>query len=89
MKEKLCCFIGHRKIDITPKITERLKSVVKKLVDNGYTRFLFGSRGEFYEYAFDIVSEIKKERSEITRVGYHTPNERYFTEEEYAKYRSE
>lgn len=69
MIENTCCFFGHRKIEITDRLKMELYNSIKKLIiqENVY-RFLFGSNSEFDDLCYQIVSELKSEYSNITRV---------------------
>ena len=43
--EKTCCFFGHRKIEITEELQNRLLAIIENLIiSENVTTFLFGSR---------------------------------------------
>ena len=43
-----CCFFGHRKIEQTPELIERLTKAVEFLItEKGVNVFYFGSKSEF------------------------------------------
>lgn len=67
MTNKTCCFIGHRKINDTETLRHQIYSTVLKLIKNGVTVFLFGSRSEFNNVCFEIVSKIKRQFPHIKR----------------------
>lgn len=69
MKEKTCCFIGHRCIQKNEMLVANLKEVVLRLITGkGIDTFLFGRKGEFDRLCYEIVSECKKEYPHIRRV---------------------
>ena len=49
MKEyKVCSFFGHRKIEITKELKQKVKEVIEDLIFNhNVLTFLFGSRSDF------------------------------------------
>ncbi len=62
------CFIGHRTIKKNDKLISLLKRVVISLINNGVTTFLFGSKSEFNDLSWEIVTELKKIYPFIKRV---------------------
>ena len=45
MGDKTCCFIGHRKIEITDTLREILYSTISDIIiKSNITTFLFGSK---------------------------------------------
>ena len=68
-KKKTCCFIGHRIINETDRLKSNLESVVKDLIENkGVCYFLFGSKSDFNDLCWEIVSDIKTEHPHIRRI---------------------
>ncbi len=62
-------FIGHRKIESTAELKERLKKTIEELIlSEGADTFLFGSRSEFDKLCYEVVSELKKRYSHIRRI---------------------
>ena len=60
MNKKTCSFIGHRKIELTDKLKQKLKVVIEDLIVNqNVLTFLFGSRSEFNTLCHNIVTELK------------------------------
>jgi len=61
MKEKTCCFSGHRNIPAEKRETiyQRLKTEIKNLVQNGYTDFLAGGALGFDTLAAEAVLNLK------------------------------
>ena len=69
MKEKTCCFFGHRKINETEELKERLKEIIEKLiVANNVDTFLFGSKSRFNDLCLELVTEIKQKYPHIKRI---------------------
>ena len=67
--ENICCFIGHRKINVTDELKEKLRVVIECLiVDENIDTFLFGSKSQFDDLCYDIVTEIKKKYPHIKRI---------------------
>ncbi len=78
---KRCCFIGHRKIEQSPDLQERLHTEIEHLIHVGVETFYFGSNSEFDAFCYDVVSNLKKKYPHIKRVyvraEYSDVNERY------------
>lgn len=69
-KYKKCCFIGHRTINLSQELIQRVKSVVENLIlECGVGVFLFGSRSEFDTLCHSIVTELKEKYPYIKRVA--------------------
>lgn len=67
--ENTCCFIGHREINVTDELKEKLRVVIEHLiVDENIDTFLFGSKSQFDDLCYDIVTEIKKKHPHIKRI---------------------
>ena len=68
-KEKTCCFFGHRKIDETAELKNRLYEIIENLIVNeNVDTFLFGSKSEFDDLCHKIVTELKEKYPHIRRV---------------------
>ena len=69
MEKNTCCFLGHRRIIISNEIENKVYNLVKQLIveDNIYT-FLFGSKSEFNDLCYQIISKLKAEYSHIKRI---------------------
>ncbi len=64
-----CCFIGHRKIEESEKLINDLQLIIKDLIVNkGVSRFMFGSKSQFNDLCYDIVSELKNKYNHIVRI---------------------
>lgn len=65
---KICAFFGHRDIQVTEEIKDRLKDEIIKLITIGFRSFYFGGFGTFDNLCWEIVTEMKATISEITRI---------------------
>lgn len=66
---KICCFVGHRKIDITIKLRQELYDYIKNLIVNENVKvFLFGSRSQFNELCYEIVCELQEKYPDIQKI---------------------
>lgn len=69
MKEKTCCFIGHRKIEETSKLRGELYEIIERLIkDEKVDTFLFGSKSRFNDLCHELVTKIKEKYPHIKRV---------------------
>ena len=69
MKEKTCCFFGHRTINETEELKERLCEIIEKLiVEEKVDTFLFGSKSRFNSLCLELVTEMKEKYPRIKRV---------------------
>ena len=69
MKIKICCFVGHRKIEITVELKQELYDYIENLIVNENVKvFLFGSRSKFDDLCYDVVSELQEKYPDIKRV---------------------
>ena len=61
--------IGHRKVQEKESLVERIYDTVTELIENdGADTFLFGSRSEFNNLCYIVVTEIQKIFPHIRRV---------------------
>ena len=68
-KLSTCCFFGHRKIEITDELTNRLNTVIEKLIRfKKIDTFLFCSKSEFDELCLKTVTKLKKKYTHIKRI---------------------
>ena len=68
-KEHTCCFFGHRKIEVTDELVNRLEEVVGNLItEKKVDTFLFGSKSQFYKLCLAVVTELKKKYPHIRRI---------------------
>ena len=68
--EKSVCFIGHRKIEDTPELRERLRCTLSELIKSGTINFIFGDNSEFNSLCYDTVTELKEKYPEIRRIHF-------------------
>ena len=62
-KHKICSFFGHRKIDITEELKQKVKEVIEDLIVNhNVLTFLFGSRSDFDYLCHLVVTELNIQR---------------------------
>ena len=69
MKDKTCCFFGHREINET----ERLRNTMYKNIENLITQkdvdtFLFGSKSKFDDFAYRVVTALQGKYPHIKRI---------------------
>ncbi len=68
-KQYSCSFFGHRKIDKTPELTQRLKQEVETLIaEKEVTDFYFGSRSQFNDLCLEVVTHLKEKYPHIKRI---------------------
>ena len=69
MKDKTCCFFGHRNINETEELKSKLIEIIEKLiVDKKVDTFLFGSKSRFNSRCLELVTELKEKYSHIKRI---------------------
>ena len=67
--EKTCCFFGHRKIDETPELKNKLYGIIENLITNEKVdTFLFGSKSQFDDLCHKVVTELKGKYPQIKRI---------------------
>lgn len=58
--DKVCCFLGHRKIDETEELKNNLCGIIENLIVNEkIDTFLFGNKSEFDDLCHKIVTDLK------------------------------
>ena len=68
-KTKICCFIGHRTINKTEELREKLQTIIEKMItENDVDTFLFGSKSDFADLCHEIVTDLKEKHSNIKRI---------------------
>lgn len=69
METKKCCFIGHRKIETTLVDKKCIYNFIENLIVNENVKvFLFGSKSQFNDLCYKIVSKLKEKHQNIERV---------------------
>jgi len=78
--EKVVCFAGHRLDIYNNGIEKQLKEILEKLINEGYTKFLNGYKGDFDKECASVLWELKKKYPHIKLVkvlSYYNPNKIY------------
>ena len=61
--------IGHRKIKKTQNLVNKLTETIVDLIENeSADTFLFGSRSQFDELCYDVVTELRYKYSHVQRI---------------------
>ena len=69
MKLYTCCFFGHRKINETELLRNKLYNTIEDLIINKKVNiFLFGSKSEFDKLCLKTVTELKRKHPHIKRI---------------------
>ncbi len=67
--ENTCCFIGHRAINETEELKNRVCEIIENLIlFQNVDTFLFGSKSRFNDLCLDVVSEMKEKHPHIKRI---------------------
>lgn len=83
--ENTCCFFGHRTINETEELKSKLIEIIEKLiVDEKVDTFLFGSRSDFDDLCYDIITQLKEKYPHIKRI--YVRAEYPFIDESYRNY---
>ena len=83
---KVCSFFGHRKIELSVELEQKVQGVVEDLIVNhNVSTFLFGSRSEFDSLCLSVVTNLKEKYPYIKRVAYTCKNEACILESEKQK----
>ncbi|MBQ2941500.1 MAG: DUF1273 family protein [Clostridia bacterium] len=84
-KEHTCCFFGHRRIEISDELVNRIKEAVEDLIKyKNVDTFLFGSKSRFDTLCVNVVTELKKKYPHISRI--YVRAEFPYIDEDYAAY---
>lgn len=71
MSANKCSFFGHRNVEMTEELYNKVKIIVEDLILNhGVSDFLFGSRSNFNDICHKVVSDLKNKYPQIKRVTY-------------------
>ena len=97
MVNLVCSFFGHRKIEITKELKQKVKEIIEDLIVNyNVLTFLFGSKSDFDYLCHLVVTELKEKYPNIKRIAYTCrsetctlENERKYWEEIYSHFRKE
>ena len=64
----LACFIGHKNIERNEELISSLEKIVVTLIEKGVTTFLFGSKSEFDDLSWEVVTKLKEKYIHIKRI---------------------
>lgn len=80
---KTCSFFGHRDIEITEELRQKVKNIVEDLIlKHNVLVFLFGSRSNFDTLCHLVVTDLKEEYKDIKRIAYNCKSETCIFENE-------
>ena len=66
---KSCCFFGHRKIEYTKELENKIYENAENLILNeNVTTFYFGSNSEFNSLCHNIITALKQKYPDIKRI---------------------
>lgn len=66
---KTCSIIGHRKIIITTLLKLKLEKIFTYLItEHSVTNFLFGSKSQFNDLCYDIITNLKQIYLNVNRI---------------------
>lgn len=90
MKEKTCCFTGHREVSILklPALKTKLKKQIEELIDQGYEVFVAGGAIGFDTLAANAVLKLREKYPHI-KLHLVLPCEnqdKYWTDSQKAEY---
>lgn len=69
MQNGVCCFIGHRTINETNELKIQLFKIIENLiVKENVGVFLFGSKSQFNDLCYEVVSKVKEKHTHIKRI---------------------
>ena len=81
-----CSFFGHRKIELTEELKQKVKEIIEDLIVNhNVLTFLFGSRSDFDYLCHLVVTELKEKYPKIKRITYTCRSESCILESERKK----
>ena len=64
-----CCFFGHRKLNETELLRNKLYNTIEDLIiDKKVNTFLFGSKSQFDDLCHKVVTNLKRKHSHIKRI---------------------
>lgn len=84
-KQNTCCFLGHRKVDVSDKLLKCLKKEIEQLIaGKNVNTFLFWSKSEFDAICLSVVTEFKIKYPYIRRI--YVRAEYPFINDDYKEY---
>ena len=85
MKDKTCCFFGHRNINETEQLKAKLIDIIEELItEEKVDTFLFGSKSRFDSLCLETVTKIKEKYPNIKRIYVRAENQ--YISEQYRNY---
>lgn len=86
-QQSSCSFFGHRKTIITERLKQKLMEIIEDLIVNKNVKiFLFGSRSNFNELCYSVVTGLKEKYEEIKRIAFTCKSETCILENEKQKW---
>ena len=87
-KSKTCSFFGHRNVETTEELKQKVKQTVEYLITQcQVSTFLFGSRSNFNTLCHLVVSELKEQYPHVKRIAYTCKSETCILESERKKWK--
>ena len=69
MQNNTCCIFGHRTINETVELRERITQTIERLItEKGVDTFLFGSKSRFDGLCLEIVTKLKEKYPHVKRI---------------------
>ena len=69
IKAHTCCIFGHRRVNKTELLTNAIYNIIEDLIVNEKVdTFLFGSKSQFNDMCYKIVTEFREKYSHIKRI---------------------
>ena len=69
MEDNTCCFFGHRTINETDELRERLSNIIEMLItEKKVDTFLFGSKSQFDGLCLELVTKLKEKYPHVRRI---------------------
>lgn len=66
---KTCCIIGHRDFNGTNQLELKVKDLIVNLIEKeNVTEFLFGSKSNFTDFCYEIVTNLIYQYTNIKRI---------------------
>lgn len=62
------CFIGHSKVEDIEMLKNKMKIVIRELIENGAKNFYFGGRGMFDFICWEVTDALQKEFTFIKKI---------------------
>jgi len=85
----ICSFFGHRNVEKTPELEEKTRAEIEKIIKNGCHTFYFGGYGDFDDFCYQIVTQIKEERPDLKIHRIYCVSQEKLLRKSYHYYRKE